>query len=382
MKALVLEDVARFAVRETPAPLMGARDVLIRIGAVGICGTDLHIFNGYANYHRDQNGYQVPLTQAPQILGHEFCGVVEAVGKDVKKFKPGDRVIADQVLNCYSQARRPLCEYCETGDSHQCAHLVELGITGPPGAFADLISVPEPNVLLLPPEVPVTKAAIIEPLACVLHASDRMERSRNRYDFDGRYRIRNILITGAGPSGLLFIQYLRHVKKFDGPIFVSDMRSSRLALAEKLGASPVDVRATDLAAEIRKRTKGELIHYWIDASGAGPIFDLPPLVLRHQATFLYYGSGHSGRDVGCMVPFQFMESNVVTSCGASGGFEADGTPVVYRRSMEYLHEGLIDADPLLTHLYAELSELQKAFQVDSLSDDYVKGAWVRNPALW
>lgn len=380
MRSLVLEDVARFVVRETPAPAMKDRDVVIRIGAVGICGTDLHIFNGFANYHRDKNGYQIPLTVSPQILGHEFCGVVEAVGKGVKKFKPGDRVIADQVLNCHSKNRAPLCEFCETGDSHQCAHLDELGITGLPGAFAELLSIPEANVLRLPPEVPFTKAAIIEPMACVLHASDRMERSWNRYDFDGKYRIRNILITGAGPSGLLFIQYLRNVKKFDGEIFIADMRASRLSMAEQMGATPLNVKVIDVAAEIRQRTKGELIHYWIDASGAGPIFDLPPLILRHQATFLFYGSGHSGRDVGCLVPFQFMESNIVTSCGASGGFEADGTPVVYRRSMEYVRDGLINTEPLLTHQYAHLADLQKAFEVDALSDDFIKGAWVSAPA--
>ena len=381
MKALVLEDVARFAVRERPAPAMNSRDVLIRIGAVGICGTDLHIFNGFANYNRDENGYQIPLTKAPQVLGHEFCGVVEAVGKGVTKFKPGDRVIADQVLNCHSKRRAPLCEYCETGDSHQCAHLDEMGITGLPGAFAEFVSLPEPNVLKLPAEVPMTKAAIIEPLACVLHSSDRMEHSANRYEFEGRYRIRNILITGAGPSGLLFIQYLRNVKKFDGEIFIADMRESRLAHAAALGAITLDARTQDIAAEIRKRTKGELIHYWIDASGAGPIFDLPALIMRHQATFLFYGSGHSGRDVGTLVPFQFMESNIVTSCGASGGFEADGTPVVYRRSMEFIRDGLIDTEPLLTHKYAHLDELQKAFQVDSLADDFIKGAWVRDTAL-
>ena len=113
--------------------------------------------------------------------------MVEAVGKDVTKFKPGDQVIADQVLNCHSKGRAPLCEYCETGDSHQCAFLEELGITGLPGAFAELLSLPETNVLLLPHEMPLTKGAIVEPLACVLHASDRMERSRNRYDFEGRY---------------------------------------------------------------------------------------------------------------------------------------------------------------------------------------------------
>ena len=71
-----------------------------------------------------------------------------------------------------------------------------------------------------------------------------------------------------------------------------------------------------------------------------------------------------------------METNIVTSCGASGGFEADGTPVVYRRSMEYLREGLIDAEPLLSHQYADLSELQQAFRWIPLSEDFIKGAWI------
>jgi L-iditol 2-dehydrogenase len=381
MKALVLEDVAKLEVREIPAPAVGDRDVLIRIGAVGICGTDLHIFNGWANLNRDRDGHQIPLTQAPQVLGHEFGGVVQAVGKEVRKFKPGDRVIADQLLNCHSKRRTPICEYCESGDSHLCAFGEQLGITGPPGAFAEFISIPEVNVLMLPAEVSFTKGAVIEPFACVLHASDRMERSRNRYDFDGRYRIRNVLITGAGPSGLLFLQYLRNVKKFDGQIFVADMRASKLALAKKLGGTPLDVRAGNIDSEIRKRTHGELIHFMIEASGAGPVFDLIPLVLRNQATFLFYGSGHTGRDVGCLVPFQVGEVHMVTSGGASGGFDPDGTPEVYRRSMEYVRDGLIDAECLLSHRYSHLSELQKAFQVDSLKEDFIKGAWVNDSGL-
>lgn len=380
MQALVLEDVAKFEIRDVPAPPVGPRDVLIRIGSVGICGTDLHIFHGFANYHRDQNGRQVPLQQSPQILGHEFYGTVETVGKDVTKCKPGDRVIADQVLNCHSRARVPVCEYCETGDSHQCAYLQELGITGLPGAFADFVSIPEPNVVVMPPDVSVLKGAVIEPFACVLHASDRMERSNVRYQFEGNHRIRNILITGAGPSGLLFIQYLRSIKRFDGRIFAADLRDSRLEQAKRLGATPLDVRTGDVVAEIKQRTNGELIDYAIEASGAAPVFDFIHAVLRHQATFLYYGSGHAGRDIGCMVPFQFMEINMVTSCGASGGFETDGTPVVYRRSMEYVRQGLIDAESLLSHRYAELSELQKAFAVDATSDDFIKGAWVRRSA--
>jgi L-iditol 2-dehydrogenase len=208
-----------------------------------------------------------------------------------------------------------------------------------------------------------------------------MERSRNRYDFDGRYRIRNVLITGAGPSGLLFLQYLRNVKKFDGQIFVAGMRASKLALAKKLGGTPLDVRAGNIDSEIRKRTHGELIHFMIEASGAGPVFDLIPLVLRNQATFLFYGSGHTGRDVGCLVPFQVGEVHMVTSGGASGGFDPDGTPEVYRRSMEYVRDGLIDAECLLSHRYSHLSELQKAFQVDSLKEDFIKGAWVNDSGL-
>ena len=189
------------------------------------------------------------------------------------------------------------------------------------------------------------------------------------------------MITGAGPSGLLFLQYLRNIKRFDGQIFVTDMRASKLALAEKLGGTPLDVRAGNLASEINKRTNGEMIHYLIEASGAGPVFDVVPFVLRHQATFLFYGAGHAGRDVGCLTPFQVLETNVVTSAGASGGFDPDGTPAVYRRSMEYLREGLIDAESLLTHRYTELSDLQQAFKVDSLREDFIKGAWVKDPAL-
>ena len=146
MNALVLEDVKKFELRDIPKPVVGEKDVLIRIGAVGICGTDLHIFFGLANYNRDSRGQPIPLKQSPQILGHEFCGTVEGVGNKVTKVRPGDRVVVDQLLNCWSEERSPRCEYCETGDSHECEFGNQLGITGPPGAFADYIAVPAVNV--------------------------------------------------------------------------------------------------------------------------------------------------------------------------------------------------------------------------------------------
>lgn len=381
MQALVLEDVGRFQVREIPTPVPKENEVLIRVGTVGICGTDLHIFHGLANYTKDEKGQSIPLKVHPQILGHEFCGRVEEVGAKVAKCKLGDFVVVDQVLNCISQGRSPVCEYCETGDSHQCRFGKEFGITGLPGAFADYVAVPETNIVVLPLGLSLVKGAVIEPLGCVLHASNRMENARNRYDFEGRYRIRNILILGAGPSGLLFLQYLRNVKKFDGEIWVADMREKKLALSKKLGGTPLDVGKMDPVAEIEKRTHGERIHYLIEATGSGPVFDWIPSLIRGQGTILLYGAGHSGRDVNCLTPFQVLELNVVTSAGASGGFDQKDGPAVYQKSMEYIKDGKIDAESLLSHRYAELAQLQTAFSEDFRHDDFIKGMLARKDVV-
>lgn len=381
MNALVLEDVGRFQVRELPTPVPKRNEVLLRVGTVGICGTDLHIFHGLANYTKDVIGQPIPLKVKPQILGHEFCGRVEAVGPDVVRCKRGEFVVVDQVLNCISQERSPICEYCETGDSHQCDFGQELGITGLPGAFADYIAVPEANVVVLPPAMSPVTAAVIEPLGCVLHASRRMENARNRYEFEGARRIRNVLILGAGPSGLLFLQYLRNVKKFDGEIWVADMQERKLALSKELGATPLDVRKVDIAAEIERRTQGERIHYLIEATGSGSVFDWIPSLLRRQGTILLYGAGHSNRDISCLTPFQVMELNVVTTAGASGGFDKIKGPEIYRVSMEYIQGGKIDAESLLSHRYTELDQLQRAFSEDFRRDDFIKGILTRRDVV-
>lgn len=373
MRALVLEDVRRFELRDIPRPAPGDKEVLIKVGAVGICGTDLHIFHGLANYNRDLRGQAIPLREKPQILGHEFCGTVETVGSKVTKVKPGDRVVVDQLLNCLSQGRAPLCEYCETGDSHECEFGKELGITGLPGAFAEWVAVPETNVVPLPSATTDLEGAIIEPLACVLHACDRMESARTRYTFAGRYPIRHVLILGAGPSGLLFLQYLRNIQNFDGEVFVADMRESKLNLAKKLGGTPLNVRQLDVIDEIQKRTHGQRLQYLIEATGSGEVFDWIPSIMRRQATMLVYGGGHSGRDIGCLTAFQVMETVLVTTGGASGGFDADGTPTTYRRAMEFIRDKKIDAVSLVSHQYDDLSELQKAFDQDAAQQDFVKG---------
>ncbi len=372
-QALVLEDVRKFALRELPVPTPGNREVLIRVGTVGICGTDLHIFHGLANYCRDSRGLPIPLARKPQVLGHEFCGSVAAVGISVRRCKVGDLVAVDQFLSCASLNRPARCEYCESGDTHQCEFGQELGITGPPGAFSQFVAVPETNVLVLPPQFDVAKGALIEPLGCVIHACNRLENAGTRYSFNGRHRIRRMLILGLGPSGLLFIQYLRNVLGFDGDLFAADLQETKLELAARFGASPVNVRKQDLVSEIQTKTSSGKLHCLIEATGSGSAFDVMPALLRRQATVLFYGAGHAGRDIGCLTPFQAAEIHLVTSGGASGGFDSDGNPSTYRTAMQAIHEGRIEVNPLISHRYRQLADLQQAFEQDFRRPEYIKG---------
>ena len=372
-QALVLEDVEKFALRELPIPTPGDREVLIQVGAVGICGTDLHIFHGLANYCRDSRGLPIPLSSKPQVLGHEFCGRVASVGNSVRRCRVGDLVAVDQFLSCASQNLPARCEYCETGDTHQCEFGQELGITGPPGAFSQFVAVPETNVLVLPPQFDVAEGALIEPLGCVIHACNRLEKAGTRYSFDGPHRVRRMLVLGLGPSGLLFVQYLRNVMGFDGDLFAADFQETKLELAAQFGAMPINVQKQDLVSEIQTRTEGKKLDCVIEATGSGSVFDDMPALLRRQATVLLYGAGHSGRDVGCLTPFQAAEIHLVTSGGASGGFDSDGNPSTYRAAMQALRDGRIEVSPLISHRYQQLVELEQAFVQDFRRQEYIKG---------
>ncbi len=117
MRALTVSAAEQMELREIAVPTFGPRDILIKSGAVGLCGTDFHIFQGHANYNFDAAGRSIPFEQRPQILGHEFCGIVVDVGSEVKDLKAGDRVVVDQGINCRSRAAVELCEYCTSGKS-------------------------------------------------------------------------------------------------------------------------------------------------------------------------------------------------------------------------------------------------------------------------
>ena len=380
MKASVLCDVRRLEVRDIPRPAISPYEVLIRVSAVGLCGTDAHIFAGHANYNTNEYGQPIPLALQPQILGHEITGVVEEAGRAVSDLREGDRVVLDQGLNCVSRRREILCDYCRTENSHQCEFYREHGITGLPGGLAQFIAVPAVNAIKINVPLEVTTAALVEPLGCIIHSSDTVAKAAARHAVkaeSAERRVRSVLICGAGPAGLLFTQYLRNVLGYDGFLFVSDPNARKRQLAKNLGADEaIDPHGSDLVEVVHERTGGKGVEYLIEASGSGEVFRSLPGLICKQATVLLYGHGHAGTDLSVLSGILFKEPVLVSSVGASGGFESDGRPSAYTRALNLIEQQRIDVAPLITHRYTSFADVERALAAEIHHDDYVKGVVV------
>jgi len=375
MKASVLCDVGRLEVRDVPRPVISPYEVLIRVSAIGLCGTDAHIFTGHSNYNTNEYGQAIPLALQPQILGHEITGVIEQVGTAITDLREGDRVVVDQGLNCVSRRREILCEYCRTENSHQCEFYREHGITGPPGGLAEFMAVPGVNAIKVNAPLDVSTAALVEPLGCIIHSSDRVAKARTRHAVSaGSADVRSVLICGAGPAGLLFTQYLRHVLKYEEFLLVSDPNARKRELAKRLGADEaIDPTGADLVEVVHEHTSGKGVDYLIEASGAGAVFRSMPGLIRKQATVLLYGLGHAGTDLSVLSNILFKEPVLVSSAGASGGFESDGRPSMYKRALNLIEEAKIDIPSMITHRYTSLEDVEKALSTEMHHQDYIKG---------
>lgn len=378
MKALLLESPKHLKIGQVQEPKCQDHEILIQVGAVGVCGTDFHIFQGEANYNFDSLGRTIPLSVQPQILGHEFCGTVLETGARVGDLKRGDRVAVDQGLNCFSQEILPVCEYCSSGDSHQCCHYQEFGITGLPGAMKERITVPAVNAVLMEGDLGFVETVLSEPLGCILHSLYRVMSIPARYMFhpgsEGSREVENVLILGAGPAGLLFLQSLRGQLGFEGTIVVVDRVPEKLNLVEHLGGTPLDLVGSDLVDRVTHMTQGQKIDLLIEASGSGVAFQSIPTLLRKQGTVLLYGHGHQGTDLSVINRLLFLEPTLVVSVGASGRLN----PTTHRsettvQAVKLIQSGQVEVDLLVTHRYATLEKVRSAFDVDSRDWTYIKG---------
>jgi len=230
--------------RETPVPAVGEEDVLLRVGAVGVCGSDVH------QYHNSQSW---PV-RVPVVLGHEFCGTVAEVGARVKGFREGDRVVSETAANICGE-----CLYCRTGKYNLCPRRSGFG-SGTHGAMANYVCVPARCLHHIPDVLPFERAALTEP-CCVAYNAVAVKSSIRPGD--------TVLVIGPGPIGLLCAEMARIAGA--GTLIVAGTKqdASRLDVARALGATQtVDIQSTNIVDYMRGIGDGLGADLVIDAAGA------------------------------------------------------------------------------------------------------------------
>jgi len=212
MRALVKEKAAPgIWLRDINEPEPGPNDVLIRVRKTAICGTDIHIFNW--------DEWAARTIPVPMAVGHEFYGIIEAIGSEVRGLKPGDRVSGEGHITCGH------CRNCRAGRRHLCMNTSGVGVNRQ-GCFADYLVIPASNVFKLPDAVTDDIASILDPLGNATHTA-------LSFDLVGE----DVLITGAGPIGIMAVAICRHVGARH--VVITDVNDYRLGLAAKMGASRV-----------------------------------------------------------------------------------------------------------------------------------------------
>jgi 2-desacetyl-2-hydroxyethyl bacteriochlorophyllide A dehydrogenase len=282
-----------------PAPAPG--EAVIAVDACGICGTDLHIYDG-----------DFAPAPYPIVPGHEFCGEVVARGDtDVAE---GTFAAVDPSLHCGR------CSECRRGRGNLCLNWGAIGVTVD-GAFAEYVRVPAANVYPLDERIPRPWGTIVEPLSCVVHAMDRL----------GALEGARVLIYGAGTMGLLLAQVVR--REFVARVDVVDLRADRLPVARRVGADGVGSSAEELGAD-----RWDLV---VDATGAVSAIEDGLSRVARGGTFLVFGVSPA-EATARFSPFRIYNEEI-TVIGSMAVLRSFG------RAVELLGSGAIDAAPLLTH---------------------------------
>jgi L-iditol 2-dehydrogenase len=318
MKSLLLSEYNHLEVVDLPAPSVGADEVLVRVEACGICGSDVHGYDG-------SSGRRIP----PIVMGHEAAGTVAAIGEQVKGLAEGDRVTFDSTVYCGH------CEYCASGDVNLCDNREVIGVSCGDyrrhGAFAEYVVVPQQIVYRLPATISFAEAAMLEAVSVALHAVRVSQLSGGE----------TALVIGAGMIGLLTLQ----AAKVAGcsRVLIADVDATRLNMAKQIGAEEVlHASGADLVAEVLRRTNGKGVDVALEAVGRNETVDVAINCTRKGGTVALIGNVTAE----VTIPLQKVVSRQLRlqgSCASAGE---------YPEAIEFVASGKILVKPLITAVAA------------------------------
>lgn len=311
---------------DIPMPEYGVNDVLIKIEKTAICGTDIHIYSW-----DDWAQATIPV---PMAVGHEFYGEIVEIGKEVKGLKCGQRVSGEGHITC------GVCRNCRAGKRHLCRNTLGVGVNRP-GCFAEYLAMPASNVITLPDNITADQAAIFDPFGNATHCA-------LAFDVVGE----DVLITGAGPIGIMAVAILRHIGARN--VVITDVNDYRLELARKMGAT----QAINVKYQTIRDVMGEL--GMVEGFDVGLEMSGNPMALNDMVKAM----NHGGKMALLGIPPQ--ETPVDWNQVIFKGLEIKG---IYGREMfetwykmiAMLQSGL-DLSPVITHHFP-IEDFQHAFQI-------------------
>jgi L-iditol 2-dehydrogenase len=317
MKALLLSEYKHLALTDLPTPAPGAGEVLIQVAACGICGSDVHGYDG-------GSGRRIP----PIVMGHEAAGVVAALGDGTTSYRVGERVTFDSTVYCGG------CEFCRRGEVNLCNHRQVVGVScgeyRRAGAFAEYVTVPERILYRLPDKLSFSDAAMLEAASVAIHAVRVADVAGGE----------TALVIGAGMIGLLILQAAR--ASGCSRIFVADVDATRLELARSLGADAVIESAGDsresLTSRIEELTGGRGVDLVFEAVGRPETVASAIDCTRKGGTVALVGN--ISPEVS--IPLQKVVTRQIRlqgSCASAGE---------YPQAMDWVAEGKIKVAPLIT----------------------------------
>ncbi|MCI0420062.1 MAG: galactitol-1-phosphate 5-dehydrogenase [Acidobacteria bacterium] len=297
MKALVLKDYKQLEVATMPDPEIGPEEVLVRVKACGICGSDVHGYDGHT-------GRRIP----PLIMGHEASGVIAQSGGNVKQFRPGDRVTFDSTVYCGK------CFYCRRGDVNLCDNRNVLGVSCGEyrrhGAFAEFVAVPQHIVYRLPDDLGFEQAALIESVSIAFHATNRTPMKLGD----------SVVVVGAGMIGQLVVQAVRQAGC--GKLIAIDLDERKLQMARQLGADAgINANSPDVQAQVLELTQGRGADLAFEVVGASAPFNTSVASLRKGGSVTLVGNLSPKVEM----PLQHIvtrELTLIGVCASSGEYPA------------------------------------------------------------